>query len=178
MEKRFPNDKTLKLMVGDITRVAADAIVNAANSALAGGGGVDGAIHRAGGPSIMQELAGIRAKAGGCPTGSAVVTGSGRLPARFVFHAVGPIYSGGERGEAGLLASCYRTCLELAEKHGIGTVSFPSISTGAYGYPIAEAARIAIAEVTRHLAAEGHNVRQVIFVLFSQADYQVYAGCL
>ncbi|HVP47303.1 MAG TPA: O-acetyl-ADP-ribose deacetylase [Bryobacteraceae bacterium] len=178
MERKFPNGKVLKLMVGDITRVAADAIVNAANSALAGGGGVDGAIHRAGGPSIMQELDRVRAKAGGCPTGSAVVTGAGRLPARFVFHAVGPFYRGGRHGEADLLASCYRTCLTLAEEHAIDTIAFPSISTGVYGYPIQEAAPIAVAEVTRHLGREDVRLVQVRFVLFSNSDYQVYASCL
>ena len=165
-------------MVGDITRVAADAIVNAANSALAGGGGVDGAIHRAGGPSIMLELDHIRAKAGGCPTGSAVVTGAGRLPARFVFHAVGPVYRGGKHGEADLLASCYRTCLALAEEHAIHTIAFPSISTGVYGYPIQEAARIALGEITQHLGQQGPKLVEVKFVLFSDADYQVYASCL
>ena len=178
MERKSANDKILRLMVGDITRVAADAIVNAANSALAGGGGVDGAIHRAGGPSIMQELDHIRAKAGGCPTGSAVVTGAGRLPARFVFHAVGPVYRGGKHGEAHLLASCYRTCLALAEEHAIHTIAFPSISTGVYGYPIQEAARIALAEITQHLGQQGAKLVEVKFVLFSDADYQVYASCL
>jgi len=178
MERKFSNGKVLKLMVGDITRVAADAIVNAANSALAGGGGVDGAIHRAGGPSIMQELDRIRAKAGGCPTGSAVVTGAGRLPARFVFHAVGPVYRGGKHGEADLLASCYRTCLALAEEHAIDTIAFPSISTGVYGYPIQEAAPIAVAEVTRHLGREDVRLVEVRFVLFSNSDCQVYASCL
>ncbi|MBZ5593172.1 MAG: O-acetyl-ADP-ribose deacetylase [Acidobacteriia bacterium] len=178
MERKFPNGRVLKLMVGDITRITADALVNAANSALAGGGGVDGAIHRAGGPSIMQELDRIRAKAGGCPTGSAVVTGAGRLPARFVFHAVGPVYRGGKGGEAELLASCYRTCLTLAEEHAVQTMAFPSISTGVYGYPIAEAGPIALAEVTQHLGQEDAKLMEVSFVLFSDADYRVYASCL
>src|SRR5438552_8056483 len=151
MEREFPNSKILKLVVGDITRVAADAIVNAANSALAGGGGVDGAIHRAGGPSIMRELDEIRAKIGRCETGSAVVTTAGGLPAKYVFHAVGPRYRDGKHQEPELLASCYRTCLELAEKHGAGRVSFPSISTGIYGYPMEEAAAIAVSEIVRHL---------------------------
>ena len=118
MEWKTPDGKILRLITGDITRVPADAIVNAANSGLAGGGGVDGAIHRAGGPSIMRELDGIRAKIGRCPTGSAVVTGAGNLPAKYVFHAVGPVYRDGKHQEPELLASCYRTCLELAEKHG------------------------------------------------------------
>src|SRR5438067_1157337 len=167
MEREFPNSKILKLVVGDITRVAADAIVNAATSALAGGGGVDGAIHRAGGPSIMRELDVIRARAGGCPTRSAVSTGAGLLAAQFVFHAVGPVYRDGRRGEPELLASCYRTCLALAEQHAIETIAFPSISTGAYGYPIRDAAQIALRETTRHLRLEKSVVSQVVFLLFS-----------
>ena len=178
MERKFPNDRLLKLVVGDITQVTADAIVNAANSALAGGGGVDGAIHRAGGPSIMQDLDRIRGTRGGCATGSAVVTGAGRLSARFVFHAVGPVYRGGKHGQAELLASCYRTCLTLAEEHAVPTIAFPSISTGVYGYPVGEAARIALREVTEHLQQETTRLIEVKFVLFSEADYQVYASCL
>ena len=178
MERKFPHDRLLKLVVGDITRVTADAIVNAANSALAGGGGVDGAIHRAGGESIMQDLDRIRGTTGGCATGSAVVTGAGRLPARFVFHAVGPVYRGGNHGEAELLASCYRTCLNLAEEHAVQTIAFPSISTGVYGYPVSEAARIALKVVTQHLERETIRLIEVKFVLFSQSDYQVYASCL
>src|SRR5260370_25882451 len=118
--------RKIVLMEGDITRVAVDAMANAANSALAGGGGVDGAIHRAGGPAIMRELA----RFGGCPTGSAVATGAGNLPAKYVFHAVGPVYRDGRRGEAELLAGCYRKCLELAEERAVRTISFPAISTG------------------------------------------------
>jgi len=152
--------------------------VNAANSALAGGGGVDGAIHRAGGASIMRELDRIRSASGGCPTGSAVVTGAGLLPARFVFHAVGPVYGDGKRGEPDSLASCYRTCLALAEQHGVTILSFPSISTGAYRYPVREAAVIALREVARHLEKEDTKLRHVIFVLFNQADYDVYASLL
>lgn len=178
MEHKFSNGKTLKLAVGDLTRQAADAIVNAANSALAGGGGVDGAIHRAGGPSIMQELDKIRAEAGGCRTGNAVVTGAGRLPARFVFHAVGPVYRDGKHGEPELLASCYRKCLELAEEHGVHTITFPSISTGAYGYPIRDAAPIALGETWRRLEQSVSTIQEVLFVLFTQADYNVYSACL
>jgi len=178
MEREFPNGKILKLMVGDITRVAADAIVNAANSALAGGGGVDGAIHRAGGPSIMRELDVIRARDGGCPTGSAVATGAGLLAAQFVFNAVGPVYRDGRAGEPALLASCYRTCLALAEQHAIKTIAFPSISTGAYGYPIRDAAQIALAETTRHLRLEKSAVSQIVIVLFSDGDYRVYESTL
>ena len=178
MEWRTPDGKLLRLMTGDITRVPADAIVNAANSALAGGGGVDGAIHRAGGPSIMRELDTIRAKIGGCPTGSAVVTGAGNLPAKFVFHAVGPVYRDGRHQEPELLASCYRKCLELAEEHGAGKVTFPSISTGIYGYPMADAAAVALGEVARHLARPETKVREAIFVLFGQDAYDVHAAAL
>jgi O-acetyl-ADP-ribose deacetylase (regulator of RNase III) len=138
---KLPNS-ALELLQGDITRNSADAIVNAANSALAGGGGVDGAIHRAGGPEIMRELDGIRSHIGHCPAGSAVVTSAGRLPARFVFHAVGPVYRGGQQGEAALLGSCYSTCLDLALEHGARSIAFPSISTGVYGYPIEEPRRL------------------------------------
>jgi len=178
MEKQFSNGKRLRLVTGDITKMPTDAIVNAANSALAGGGGVDGAIHRAGGPSIMQELDEIRRTAGGCPTGSAVATGAGRLPARYVFHAVGPVYRDGKHGEPELLASCYRTALRMAEERGLESISFPSISTGAYGYPVREAARIALPEVCAHLEQPGGSLRVVTFVLFSQADYEHYAEAL
>ena len=165
----------IRLVTGDITKVPADAIVNAANSALAGGGGVDGAIHRAGGPSIMRELDAIRAAGGGCPTGSAVVTGAGNLPARYVFHAVGPIYRDGRHGEPALLASCYRKCLDLAEQHSVETVSFPSISTGAYGYPMDEAAAVALREVNAH---PKKGIREVIFVLFDERARGIYAARL
>ncbi len=125
MEREFPGGRRLRLLTGDITCVAADVIVNAANSRLAGGGGVDGAIHRAGGPAIMRELDEIRARLGGCTTGSAAATSAGNLPARFVFHAVGPVYRGGRNKEAELLASCYRTCLEMAEERGAAEPEFP-----------------------------------------------------
>lgn len=177
-EKQFPNGRRLRLLIGDITHVPADAIVNAANSALAGGSGVDGAIHRAGGPAIMRDLDRIRSESGGCPTGSAVPTTAGALPARWVFHAVGPVYSGGQRNEAGLLASCYRTCLRLAEEHGAKVVSFPAISTGVYRYPLAEAARIATEVVVEHLQRDETTVREVVFVLFDRAAYDAYAQAL
>jgi len=167
--------KKIDLQEGDITRIAVDAIVNAANSALAGGGGVDGAIHRAGGPEIMRELDEIRRQTGGCPTGSAVVTSAGRLPARYVFHAVGPVYRDGRRGEAELLASCYRKCLEPAEERGVKTISFPAISTGVYGYPMDQAADIAIREVKAHLDRPETQLEQAIFVVFGKAAYKVYA---
>jgi O-acetyl-ADP-ribose deacetylase (regulator of RNase III) len=170
--------RRLTLCEGDITRVEADAIVNAANSALAGGGGVDGAIHRAGGPAIMRELDAIREREGGCPTGSAVATIAGNLPAKYVFHAVGPVYRDGRCGEPELLASCYRKCLELAEECEAATISFPAISTGVYGYPLEEAAAIALREVTSHLNREGVHVQHAIFVLFGRAAYEVYARAL
>jgi O-acetyl-ADP-ribose deacetylase len=176
MEWNIPGGKILRLVTGDITRVEADAIVNAANSGLAGGGGVDGAIHRAGGPSIMRELDGIRAKIGRCATGSAVVTAAGNLPAKFVFHAVGPVYRDGKHQEPKLLASCYRTCLELAEQHGARKITFPSISTGIYGYPMEEAAAIALGEIVRHLSRPETTVREVILVLYDKHAYDVHAA--
>jgi O-acetyl-ADP-ribose deacetylase (regulator of RNase III) len=178
MEKRFVNGSVLRLVVGDITKVPADAIVNAANSALRGGGGVDGAIHRAGGPEIMNELDSIRERTGGCPTGSAVATTAGKLPARYVFHAVGPIWRGGKYDERELLASCYRTCLRMAEERGVKVITFPSISTGAYGYPVREAAGVAIRTVADWLARPDNTVREAIFVLFDQATYNAYADAL
>jgi O-acetyl-ADP-ribose deacetylase (regulator of RNase III) len=177
MELRLANGRTLKLVQGDITRLPADAICNAANSALAGGGGVDGAIHRAGGPSIMRELDRIREAQGGCPTGSAVATTAGRLPAKWVFHAVGPVYRDGKKGEAQLLASCYRTCLALAEERKAETISFPSISTGVYGYPLDQAAPVALAAVAEHLA-RAVSVREAIFVLFDPHTFKAYQDAL
>ena len=175
MEIDFPNGKKLRLVVGDITKIRVDAIVNAANSGLRGGGGVDGAIHRAGGPGIMRELDEIRANSGGCPTGSAVVTTAGALPAQYVIHAVGPIYQDGQHGESGQLASCYHKCLELAEERGVRTVSFPAISTGAYGYPANEAAEIALDSVAQHFMQTDSGVREVMFILFDQGFYDLHA---
>jgi len=175
MEIDFPHGKKLRLVIGDITKIRVDAIVNAANSGLRGGGGVDGAVHRAGGPTIMRELEQIRAESGGCPTGSAVVTQAGALPAHYVFHAVGPIYRDGKHGEAEHLASCYRTCLELAEKHDVRAISFPAISTGIYGYPVEEAADIALATIGGHLQNAGMGLREALVVLFEQGFYDVHA---
>ncbi len=175
MEIDFPNGKKLRLVVGDITKIRVDAIVNAANSGLRGGGGVDGAIHRAGGSTIMRELDEIRASSGDCPTGSAVVTAAGALPAQYVIHAVGPIYQDGKHGEPAQLASCYRKSLELAEERGARTVSFPAISTGAYGYPAEEAADIALASVAQHFEQTESGVREVLFVLFDQGFYDLHA---
>ena len=164
----------LQLLKGDITAIAVDAIVNAANSQLAGGGGVDGAIHRAGGPEIMRELDEIRGRIGQCETGSAVVTGAGGLPAKYIFHAVGPRYRDGKHGESDLLKSCYTTCLKLAAEHGAKTISFPSISTGIYGYPIEEGAEIAVRTVSEWLRDNPGPVRTVKLVQFSQSDHEIY----
>lgn len=164
---------TIELMEGDITEVSADAIVNAANQTLLGGGGVDGAIHRAGGPSILEECRGL----GGCRTGEAKVTGAGRLPARYVIHAVGPVWHGGNRGEPELLASAYRASLARAEELGLHSIAFPSISTGAYGYPMEQAAGLALATVIEHLRA-GSQLERVIFVLFGQKALAVYEAAL
>jgi len=162
----------LVLVRGDITKIAADAIVNAANSALLGGGGVDGAIHRAGGPSIMAECRTI----GGCPTGSAVATGAGALPARHVIHAVAPIYRGAA-SDALLLRSAYEASLTLAHSLRASSISFPSLGTGAYGYPIRQAAPIAIGAAVVHLR-RGSDLERVTFVLFSEADLAVYEEAL
>ena len=178
MEWLNPSGRKIVCLEGDITRVAADAIVNAANSALAGGGGVDGAIHRAGGAEIMRELDGIRRSTGGCATGSAVATAAGKLPARYVFHAVGPVYRDGRHGEPALLAACYRTALALADERCVETISFPAISTGVYGYPLEEAAAIAVREVKAHLERTDTAVRQAIFVLFGKKAYETYAALL
>jgi len=164
----------LELVQGDITTHHVDAIVNAANSRLAGGGGVDGAIHRAGGPSIMAECRRI----GGCPTGSAVITTGGALPARHVIHAVGPIWRGGDSGEAELLASAYRSSLQVAVENGLRSVAFPSISTGAYGYPVRQAARTALGAVKEFLEQNPGKLDLVRFVLFSPSDYAVYEEAL
>ena len=161
------NQSKLRFVQGDITRLPADAIVNAANSQLAGGGGVDGAIHRAGGPAIMAELDRIRARIGRCPAGDAVVTAAGRLPAKYVIHAVGPVYRDGRHGEPETLASCYRRSLELAAQNGARNVTFPAISTGVYGYPRDDAARVSIAAVIEHLRQPGCAIKSVTFVLFS-----------
>jgi O-acetyl-ADP-ribose deacetylase (regulator of RNase III) len=178
MIREFSRGRTLQLLKGDITKVPVDAIVNAANAQLAGGGGVDGAIHAAGGASLMQELDLIRAAKGGCPTGSAVATSAGKLPAKFVFHAVGPVYRDGRSGEPELLESAYRSCLALAEEKGIGYLSFPSISTGVYGYPVEEAAPVALRTVIGHLDREDTKLQKVVFVLFDARTLQGYSAAL
>src|SRR3989338_11035925 len=167
------NNTILSLIKGDITQEETNAIVNAANSRLAGGGGVDGAIHRAGGPKIMEECR----KIGGCPTGGAVITTGGNLKAKYVVHTVGPIYRDGKHDEAKLLASAYESSLELVVKKGIKTIAFPSISTGAYGYPINEAAEIALKTVM-HFIKANKGLSLVRFVLFSDRDWEVYKKTL
>ena len=164
----------IQFLQGDITKIAADAIVNAANSQLAGGGGVDGAIHRAGGREIMRELDEIRERIGQCETGSAVVTGAGRLGAKYVIHAVGPRYRDGRHSETEQLESCYTTALRLAAEREVRTISFPSISTGIYGYPLREAAGIAVRTVAAWLHEHSEPVRIVKLVQFSAGDHAVY----
>jgi len=163
----------LELVQGDITKQDTEAIANAANSRLAGGGGVDGAIHRAGGPTIMEECR----KIGGCPTGHAVLTTGGNLKAKYVIHAVGPIYRGGGAGEAALLKNAYLSCLKIASEKGIKSIAFPSISTGVYGYPIDEASRIALATCWDYLSKHP-EIELVRFVLFGDANYRAYEKTL
>lgn len=160
-------------MQGDITKLRVDAIVNAANTSLLGGGGVDGAIHRAAGPQLLKECRAV----GGCPVGEARITQGYRLPAKHVIHTVGPIWSGGSEGEDDLLRNCYWNCLKLAEQNGVRTIAFPSISTGAYGYPIERASGIAVETVSRYLD-EASEIEEVVFVCFSAADYEIYSAVL
>ncbi|MEC3768473.1 MULTISPECIES: O-acetyl-ADP-ribose deacetylase [Cupriavidus] len=163
----------LQVVHGDITRMEVDAIVNAANSGLLGGGGVDGAIHGAGGPAIMEACRAIRDAQGGCPTGEAVLTTGGRLPAPYVIHAVGPVWQGGGQGEEEQLANAYRNSIRLAAQHHLRTVAFPNISTGIYGFPRERAADIAIAAVREALAA-APELEQVTFVCFDDENYRLY----
>ncbi len=164
---------TLEFVQGDITRASVDAIVNAANSSLLGGGGVDGAIHRAGGPAILAECRLIRERSGRLAPGQAVLTTAGLLPCRYVIHTVGPIWQGGTQGEPETLASCYVNSLALAAQHGLASVAFPSISTGAYGYPVERAAAIAVRSVRAELTRPT-TLQHVRFVLFSAADLATY----
>jgi O-acetyl-ADP-ribose deacetylase (regulator of RNase III) len=168
----------IELVRGDITEQEVQAIVNAANTSLLGGGGVDGAIHRAGGPSILAECREIVAAQGRCATGRAVITTGGKLRATFVIHAVGPVWRGGARGERELLASAYRSSLALAAQRRISSIAFPSISTGAYGFPIEQAAEIALGTVRDFLARESHAITDARFVLFSNPDLAVYEASL
>lgn len=172
--ERHIHGRVLALVRGDITRIAADAIVNAANSGLRGGGGVDGAIHRAGGASIMAEL---RSRYEGCPTGGAVATGAGQLPARWVIHAVGPRWAGGRHRERELLASAYREALARADELGARSVTFPAISCGIYGYPLEEAARVALTTVRDQLIGRT-GVERATFVLYSAETYEAFRRAL
>ncbi len=168
-------DKTIELVEGDVTEQDVDAIVNAANSRLAGGGGVDGAVHRGGGPTIMQETDAKYPH--GCPTGTAVITAAGDLPSRYVIHTVGPVWGGGNRSEPELLRGAYRSSLELAAAHGCRGVAFPSLSTGAYHYPLDQAARIAISTAIEFLG-EHEMPKLVRFVLFGPGAYGAFAAAL
>jgi O-acetyl-ADP-ribose deacetylase (regulator of RNase III) len=163
----------LEIIIGDITKQKVDAIVNAANQTLLGGGGVDGAIHRAAGTELLRECRTL----GGCHTGEAKITGGYNLPAKYVIHTVGPVWHGGDRREDELLAMCYRNSLSLAEKHGVKTIAFPSISTGAYRFPVARASAIAIREITAFLK-KNKTMQKVVVVCFGQEVYAAYQDAL
>lgn len=170
-------DAEITVIEGDITKLKVDAIVNAANSGLLGGGGVDGAIHRAAGPALLEECRAIAGKQGGCPAGDAVITGAGKLPCKKVIHTVGPVWRGGGRGERELLASCYRKSLGLAGNAGLESIAFPNISTGVYGYPRAEAAETAFRTVSDTLP-EIPGIKKVIFVCFDRENFALYRKLL
>jgi len=172
------NQAKLSIVEGDITQQATDAIVNAANSSLMGGGGVDGAIHQAGGPSILEECKQIVSRQGRLPTGKAVMTTGGNLKARHVIHTVGPIWHGGGKGEAELLESAYRESLKLAVENHLASVSFPSISTGAYGYPIEQASRTALRAAISFLRENITIIKEVVFVLFDSRTFDAYSLAL
>jgi O-acetyl-ADP-ribose deacetylase len=165
--------KRLEVVEGDITKQVVDAIVNAANTTLLGGGGVDGAIHRAAGPELLEECR----KLGGCATGQAKITKGYRLPAKWVIHTVGPVWRDGRHGEEDLLASCYRSCFALATEHRIRTIAFPSISTGAYGFPMERAAQIAVREAKRFLGGNA-TVERVVLVCFGPSAYATHASAV
>jgi len=174
LKKLYSFDDTMKIEVikGDLTNMAVDAIVNAANSSLLGGGGVDGAIHRKGGKAILEECIKIRNKQGGCPTGQAVITTGGNLPCRYVIHTVGPVWAGGTNNEADLLSSCYISSLNIAVEHSLKTIAFPNISTGIYRFPKDQAARIAINAVRNFPAAALFD--RILFVCFDDENYTLY----
>jgi len=165
------------LILGDITSQEVDAIVNAANNSLLGGGGVDGAIHRAGGPSILEECKAISQRQGGCKTGEAVITTAGNLPCKYVIHAVGPVWNGGRQQEKTLLSNAYSNSLTLALRHGVKTIAFPNISTGIYGFPKLPAAETAIAAVKKFLA-DSDDIQKLLFVCFDEENYSIYKDLL
>lgn len=167
----------IELIQGDITKIQVDAIVNAANTSLLGGGGVDGAIHRAGGPEILEECKKIRSRQGGCSVGAAVITTAGNLLAKYVIHTVGPVWNGGKSKEEELLASAYRSSLQLATEHGVHTIAFPNISTGIYRFPKQRAAEIAMATVREFLGANS-GIEKVIFVCFDAENLEIYKKLL
>lgn len=177
-KQNLTSDARIELIQGDITKAQVDAIVNAANRQLIGGGGVDGAIRRAGGDAIEAACARIRERQGGVETGAAVITTGGNLPAKYVIHTAGPVWEGGTAGEPDLLASCYRESLQLAVENGVQTIAFPSISTGIYGYPTEKAAAVALRTVKEFVARGGSAPTCIQFILFDDATYQCYAEAL
>lgn len=166
----------IELIKGDITKITCDAVVNAANSSLLGGGGVDGAIHHAGGPEILADCRKIIARQGGCKTGEAVITTAGNLPAKYVIHTVGPVWKGGNNGEDAQLANCYASSLNLALKNGCKSVAFPNISTGVYGFPKERAARIAVTAAQEFI--QNRSIGKIIFVCFDDENYKLYQDIL
>ncbi|TAE75075.1 MAG: O-acetyl-ADP-ribose deacetylase [Bacteroidetes bacterium] len=168
----------IELVQGDITKISVDAIVNAANSSLLGGGGVDGAIHRAGGGIILEECIKIRNRQGGCDTGEAVITSAGRLPAKFVIHTVGPIWRSDNDQQAQQLANCYQNSLSLAIENNCETIAFPNISTGIYHYPKKEAAQIAIQSVQNFLSQNNNQIKKIVFVCFDEENFEIYQEIL
>lgn len=171
------NKQRVNCIKGDITTLKVDAIVNAANNSLMGGGGVDGAIHKAGGPEILEECIKIRNRQGVCKTGEAVLTQAGRLPARYVIHTVGPVWNGGRNNEEALLASCYRKSLQLAVQNHVKTIAFPNISTGVYGFPKERAAEIAVKMVLEFMEND-NTLEMVIFICFDEENYRIYSNIL
>ncbi len=172
------NKTKVSVIQGDITKQATEAMVNAANPSLMGGGGVDGAIHRVGGPAILEQCKKIVARQGRLPTGRAAITTGGNLKAQYVIHTVGPIWHGGSGNEAELLRSAYYECLKLASDNKLASISFPSISTGAYGYPVDQAAEIAVSIVVSFLREQATSLKEVVFVLFDSRTYQSYCSAL
>lgn len=168
----------ITILKGDITKTETNAIVNAANSSLLGGGGVDGAIHRAGGPAILEECRKIVARQGGCDTGEAVITTAGKLPAQYVIHTVGPVWQGGQRQEEALLRNCYQNSLRIAEEKGLKSIAFPNISTGVYGYPKDKAAKVAVEAVQEYLEGQESSLERVTFVCFDEENYTLYQRLL